>query len=78
MHSWRRCPIGDITDIRQEAILSRAFGSSGTARHRQVTLYKRIESSDLDFWFNFDVRTISVATGVPEPIFQVGLSILFR
>ena len=49
MHSWPRCPLGDI---RPEAILSRAFGSSGTARHRQVTLYKGPDSSDLDFWFN--------------------------
>ena len=49
MHSWQRCPEGDI---RPEAILNRTFGSSGTASHRSVTLYKWPESSDLDFWFN--------------------------
>ena len=49
MHSWRRCPEGDI---RPEAILSRTFGSSGTALHRSVTLYKGPESWDLDFWLN--------------------------
>ena len=37
VHSWPQCPEGDI---RPEAILSRAFGSSGTTRHHQVTLYK--------------------------------------
>ena len=39
MHNWPQCPEGDI---RPEAILSRAFGSSGTTRHRQVTLYKGV------------------------------------
>ena len=37
MHSWPQCPEGDI---RPEAILSRAFGTSRTAIHRQVTLCK--------------------------------------
>ena len=49
LHSWPQCPEGDF---RPEAILSRSFGSSGTATHRQVTLYKGPESSDLDFWFH--------------------------
>ena len=37
MHNWLQCPEGDI---RPEAILSRASGSSGTTRHHQVTLCK--------------------------------------
>ena len=37
LHSWPQCPEGDIRPV---AILSRAFGSSGTARHRQVNLYE--------------------------------------
>ena len=36
VHSWRRCPARPEGDIRPEAILSTSFGSSGTARHRQV------------------------------------------
>ena len=46
LHSWPQCPEGDI---RPEAILSRAFGTSRTTIHHQVTLYKGPESSDLDF-----------------------------
>ena len=42
LHCWRWCPEGDI---RPEAILSRTFGSSGTASRRSVTLYKGPESS---------------------------------
>ena len=49
MHSWPRCPEGDI---RPEAILSRSFGSSHTASHRSVTLCKGPESSDLNFWLD--------------------------
>ena len=52
MHSWPRCPARPDSDIRPEAILSTSVGSSDTARHRQVTLYKGPESSDLDFWFH--------------------------
>ena len=37
LHSWPQCPEGDI---RPEAILSRFFGTSCTAIHRQVTLCK--------------------------------------
>ena len=37
VHSWPQCPEGDI---RPEAILSRAFGSSCTTMHHQVTLCK--------------------------------------
>ena len=43
VHSWPQCPEGDI---RPEAILSRAFGTSRTAIHRQVTLCKGPE------WFH--------------------------
>ena len=41
VHSWPRCP---EADIRPEAILSRAFGTSCTASHRSVTLFKGPES----------------------------------
>ena len=41
LHNWPRCPEGDI---RPEAILSRAFGTSRTASHRSVTLFKGPES----------------------------------
>ena len=37
MHSWPQCPEGDISP---EAILSRAFGTSRTTIHHQVTLWK--------------------------------------
>ena len=49
VHNWPRCPEGDI---RPEAILSRAFGTSRTASHRSVTLYKGPESSDVDSWLD--------------------------
>ena len=49
MHNWPQCPEGDV---RPEAILSRAFGTSHTASHRLVTLCKGPESSDLDFWLD--------------------------
>ena len=53
LHSWPQCPEGDI---RPEAILSRAFGSSRTASHcLEITLYKGSESSDLDFWFDSNI-----------------------
>ena len=41
LHNWPRCPEGDI---RPESILSRAFGTSRTASHRSVTLFKGPES----------------------------------
>ena len=49
LHNWPRCPEGDF---RPEAILSTSFGTSRTASHRSVTLYKASESSDLDFWLD--------------------------
>ena len=51
-HSWRRCPARPDGDIRPEAILSTSFGTSRTASHRSVTLYKASESSDLNFWLD--------------------------
>ena len=61
VHSWRRCPARTEGDIRPEAILSTSFGSSGTARHRQVACTCQIWISG---WIlpHFDVRTISVAS----------------